>query len=435
MQNQSFNQSLLSFLHNSPTPFHAVETMKSTLLDHGFTELKELDHWVIEEGGRYFVTRNASSIIAFTTPTLNFHSSGWRMVGGHTDSPCLKLKPNAQVTRSGYHQLGVEVYGGVLLHTWLDRDLSVAGRVTLKLSSGERVSRLIDFKDPIAVVPNLAIHLNRGVNDGFSVNPQEEILPILGLAKSELELKSVILNQVKLQYPNLDTADLLDFELSMYDTQAPALVGLNKEFICSARLDNLLSCFVGLEALTAAKGSEQPALLICTDHEEVGSLSTSGANGPFLEDVLQRLSPNPEHFVQSINRSMLISADNAHGLHPNYADKHDKLHAPMINSGAVIKVNSNQRYATNSETAGIYRDLANQEGYEVQTFVVRSDMGCGSTVGPIIAGGIGVPTLDIGLPTFGMHSIRELAGSEDAFGLTKVLKRFISTPVLMSSEA
>lgn len=434
MKNQAFNQSLLSFLHNSPTPFHAVDSMKATLLDKGFKELKEKDHWVIEEGGQYFVTRNASSIIAFTTPTLNFHSSGWRMIGGHTDSPCLKLKPNAHVVRSGYHQLGVEIYGGVLLHTWLDRDLSLAGRITLKLDSGERISRLIDFKDPIAVVPNLAIHLNRSANDGFSVNPQEEMLPILGLAKSELELQSVLMKQVRKQHPTLGGAEILDFELSLYDTQAPSLVGLHKEFICSARLDNLLSCFVGLDALLAAKESHQPALLICTDHEEVGSLSTSGANGPFLEDVLQRLSPNPEHFVQAINRSMLISADNSHGLHPNYSAKHDKSHAPMINSGAVIKVNSNQRYATNSETAGIYRDLAKQEGYEVQTFVVRSDMACGSTVGPIMAGGIGVPTIDIGLPTFGMHSIRELAGSEDAYGLSKVLARFINTPVLMSSE-
>lgn len=434
MKNQVFNHSLLSFLHNSPTPFHAVESMKVTLLDNGFSELKEKDHWVIEEGGKYFVTRNASSIIAFTTPTLNFHATGWRMVGGHTDSPCLKLKPNAHVVRSGFHQLGVEVYGGVLLHTWLDRDLSLAGRVTLKLDSGDRVSRLIDFKDPIAVVPNLAIHLNRSVNEGFSVNPQEEMLPILGLAKSEFELQSVLMNQIEKQHPGLNVTEVLDFELSLYDTQAPALVGFNKEFICSARLDNLLSCFVGMEALLASLASQQPALLICTDHEEVGSLSTSGANGPFLEDVLQRLSPNPEYFVQAINRSMLVSADNAHGLHPNYASKHDKLHAPMINSGAVIKVNNNQRYATNSETAGIYRDLAKQEGYQVQTFVVRSDMACGSTVGPIIAGGIGVPTIDIGLPTFGMHSIRELAGSEDAYGLAKVLTRFIDTPELMSNE-
>ncbi|WP_191603012.1 M18 family aminopeptidase [Marinomonas algicola] len=434
MKNQAFNHSLLSFLRNSPTPFHAVESMKATLLDNGFTELKEKDHWVIEEGGNYFVTRNASSVIAFTAPELNFHTTGWRMVGGHTDSPCLKLKPNAHVVRSGYHQLGVEVYGGVLLHTWLDRDLSLAGRITVKLDSGDRVSRLIDFKDPIAVVPNLAIHLNRSVNEGFSVNPQEEMLPILGLAKSEFELQSVLMTQIEKQYPGLNVKEILDFELSLYDTQAPALVGLNKEFICSARLDNLLSCFVGLEALLAGLDSKQPALLICTDHEEVGSLSTSGANGPFLEDVLQRLSPNPEHFVQAINRSMLISADNAHGLHPNYSSKHDKLHAPMINSGAVIKVNNNQRYATNSETAGIYRDLAKQEGYEVQTFVVRSDMACGSTVGPIIAGGIGVPTIDIGLPTFGMHSIRELAGSEDAYGLAKVLTRFMDTPVLMSNE-
>ena len=337
MQNQSFNQSLLSFLQSSPTPFHAVLNMQETLLAMGFEALKEHQKWYIEEGGRYFVTRNDSSIIAFTCPRLDFHNSGWRMIGGHTDSPCLKLKPNAQVDRFGYQQLGVEVYGGVLLHTWLDRDLSIAGRVTLKLTSGDRVSKLIDFKDPIAVVPNLAIHLNRTANEGFSVNRQEEILPILGLANNEFDLHAVLTEQLLKQYPQLEMAEILDFELSLYDTQAPALVGLHKEFICSARLDNLLSCHVGLQALLAAE-TTQPALLICTDHEEVGSLSTSGANGPFLDDVLRRLSTHPEHFVQSINRSMLISAVNAHALDPNYADKHDALQAPLINSGAVINV-------------------------------------------------------------------------------------------------
>lgn len=423
MEHFTFNDELLSFLQASPTPFHATDSMRSALLSEGFIELFEEDDWVIEEGGRYLVTRNDSSLIAFTTPQLNFSQTGWRMVGAHTDSPCLKLKPNAQVDRFGYHQLGVEVYGGVLLHSWLDRDLSIAGRITLKTKSGDIVSRLVDFKDPIAVVPNLAIHLNRGVNDGFSVNPQEEILPILCGAENEFDLHQLLKKQLEKQYPELAIDTLLDFELSLYDTQAAGLVGLHKEYICSARLDNLLSCFVGLKALLAAPDI-RPSLLICTDHEEIGSLSACGANGPFLEDVLRRLSPNPEQYVQATQRSMLVSADNAHALHPNYANKHDKHHAPAINKGAVIKINANQRYATNSETASIYRDIAREEGYEVQCFVVRSDMACGSTIGPITSGEIGVPTIDIGLPTFGMHSIRELAGSHDAYGLYKVLARF-----------
>ena len=433
MESSKFNEQLLSFLRASPTPFHATATMSEQLRQAGFVELYEDDNWHIEAGGKYFVTRNASSIIAFTTPVCDVSQSGWRMMGAHTDSPCLKLKPNAHVQRFGYHQLGVEVYGGALLHTWLDRDLSIAGRVTFKAQDGAVTSRLIDFKKPIAVVPNLAIHLNRGANDGFSVNPQEEILPILCGADNTFELHGLLIEQLQKQHPDLAISHILDFELSLYDTQAPALVGLHDEYICAARLDNLLSCFVGLQALLDST-EQTPSLLICTDHEEIGSLSACGANGPFLEDVLRRLTTSPEQYVQTIQRSMLVSADNAHALHPNYAAKHDKLHAPAINKGAVIKVNANQRYATNSETASIYRDIASEENYDVQCFVVRSDMACGSTIGPITSGEIGVPTIDIGLPTFAMHSIREMAGSKDAYGLYKVLVRFCQRQTLMSRE-
>lgn len=431
MNQASFNQSLLSFVDASPTPFHAVATMKSQLQEAGYKELLESDEWVIDEGGKYYVTRNDSSIIAFTAPTLDFAHTGFRMVGAHTDSPCLKLKPNAHVERFGHHQLGVEVYGGVLIHTWLDRDLSIAGRVTLKTDDGALKSCLIDFKDPVAVVPNLAIHLNRGVNsDGFKVNAQEEILPILCGADHDFELEAWLTQQVKQQHADINVASILSFELSLYDVQKAALTGLHKEYISAARLDNLLSCYVGMQALLAAEKA-QPSLLICTDHEEVGSQSACGANGPFLEDVLRRLAPNPEQYTQTVQRSMLISADNAHALHPNYAGKHDQLHAPSINQGAVIKVNNNQRYATNSETTAVYKDIANELGLSVQTFVVRSDMACGSTIGPITAGEIGVATLDIGLPTFAMHSIRELAGSEDAFKLYQVLVKFAERERLM----
>lgn len=433
MNQASFNHSLLSFLDDSPTPFHAVSTMKCELLAAGYEELVEQQEWVISEGGKYFVTRNDSSVIAFTTPTLDFAHQGFRMIGAHTDSPCLKLKPNAHVERFGYHQLGVEVYGGVLLHTWLDRDLSIAGRVTFKAEDGSLKSRLVDFKDPIALVPNLAIHLSRGVNtDGFKVNPQEEILPILCGAEHTLDLEKLLIEQIQSEYDDISVSSILSFELSLYDVQKAAITGLHGDYISAARLDNLLSCYVGIQALLNADAS-RPTLLICTDHEEVGSQSSCGANGPFLEDVLRRLSPVPEQYTQAIQQSMLISADNAHALHPNYATKHDQLHAPLINQGAVIKVNNNQRYATNSETAAVYKDIANELGLPAQTFVVRSDMGCGSTIGPITSGEIGVATLDIGLPTFAMHSIRELAGSVDAFNLYKILVAFAKRDQLISA--
>ncbi|MBM6549711.1 M18 family aminopeptidase [Marinomonas ostreistagni] len=431
MNQASFNQSLLSFLDDSPTPFHAVETMKRQLNAAGYQVLNEQDEWVISEGGKYYVTRNDSSIIAFTAPTLDFAHRGFRMVGAHTDSPCPKLKPNAHVDRFGHHQLGVELYGGVLVHTWFDRDLSIAGRVTVKTAQGSLKSCLIDFKDPIAVIPNLAIHLNRGVNsEGFKVNPQEEILPILCGSDKDFELEAWLIEQVQRQHPDFNVAAVLSFELSLYDVQKAALTGLHQEYISASRLDNLLSCYVGLQAQLDAKAT-QPSLLICTDHEEVGSQSACGANGPFLEDVLRRLVPNPEQYTQTVQRSMLISADNAHALHPNYAAKHDQLHAPQINQGAVIKVNNNQRYATNSETTAVYKDIAAELGLAVQTFVVRSDMACGSTIGPITSSEIGVATLDIGLPTFAMHSIRELAGSEDAFKLYQVLCKFSEREHLM----
>ncbi|MGO3344978.1 MAG: M18 family aminopeptidase [Marinomonas sp.] len=429
MEYLSFNHSLLSFLQDSPTPFHATDSMRKALMKVGFIELFEEDSWAIESAGKYFVTRNESSLIAFTAPQLEFHQTGWRMIGAHTDSPCLKLKPNAHVQRHGHHQLGVEVYGGALLHTWLDRDLSIAGRVSFKNKDGAITSRLIDFKKPIAVVPNLAIHLNRKANEAFSVNPQTEILPILCGAENAFDLQLLLKKQIEEQHSETQVETVLDFELSLYDTQAPALVGLHEEYICSARLDNLLSCFVGLQSLLDSD-MQRPSLLICTDHEEIGSLSACGANGPFLDDVLRRLSPNPEQYVQAMQRSMLVSADNAHALHPNYASMHDANHAPTLNKGAVIKVNANQRYATNSETSSVYRDIAAEENYTVQSFVVRSDMGCGSTIGPITSGEIGVPTIDIGLPTFAMHSIREMAGSHDAYGLYKVLARFTKRKTL-----
>ncbi|MGB2064644.1 MAG: M18 family aminopeptidase, partial [Marinomonas gallaica] len=250
MNQASFNHSLLSFLDDSPTPFHAVSTMKCELLAAGYEELVEQQEWVISEGGKYFVTRNDSSVIAFTTPTLDFAHQGFRMIGTHTDSPCLKLKPNAHVERFGYHQLGVEVYGGVLLHTWLDRDLSIAGRVTFKAEDGSLKSRLVDFKDPIALVPNLAIHLSRGVNtDGFKVNPQEEILPILCGAEHTLDLEKLLIEQIQSEYDDISVSSILSFELSLYDVQKAAITGLHGDYISAARLDNLLSCYVGIQAL------------------------------------------------------------------------------------------------------------------------------------------------------------------------------------------
>jgi aspartyl aminopeptidase len=413
-----FNQSLLGFLQASPTPFHATDCMANTLLSAGYTELFQDQSWQLEEQAGYFIRRNDSSIIAIW---LADKSQALRLIGAHTDSPCLKVKPNADLTGKGYFQLGVEVYGGALLAPWFDRDLSLAGRVHARIN-GKIESVMINFERAIATVPSLAIHLDREANSGRTINPQTQLPPVLAIVgENKRDLNSILMAEVRKQHEAVES--ILDYELFFYDTQSPAMIGLDNEFIASARLDNLLSCHVGLQALLGS-GSDQNKLFICTDHEEVGSVSACGAQGPFLEQTIERIWPRIEDRNRIIAGSMMISADNAHAIHPNFSDKHDQNHGPMLNQGPVIKINANQRYATNSFTSAVFKQLCNDADVKYQSFVTRTDLGCGSTIGPAIASNLGVDTIDIGVPTFGMHSIRELAGSEDAFDLTKVLKHF-----------
>ncbi|MCQ4323348.1 M18 family aminopeptidase [Stutzerimonas stutzeri] len=426
---KALNQGLIDYLQASPTPFHATANLAQALQAAGYKALDEREPWYTEAGGRYYVTRNDSAIVAFQLGNKPLVEHGLRLVGAHTDSPCLRVKPQPELQRQGFWQLGVEVYGGALLAPWFDRDLSLAGRVTYS-RDGRIESQLIDFRLPIATIPNLAIHLNREANQGWAINAQNELPPILAQVASQEspDFRALLAEQLSREHGLL--ADVvLDFELSFYDTQPAAVIGLSGDFIAGARLDNLLSCFAGLQALLEAT-PEETCMLVCTDHEEVGSTSMCGADGPFLEQVLRRLLPEEDVFQRAINRSLLISADNAHAVHPNYADKHDGNHGPKLNAGPVIKVNSNQRYATSSETAGFFRHLCLENEVPVQSFVTRSDMGCGSTIGPITAGQLGVRTVDIGVPTFAMHSIRELAGSQDLAHLVKVLTAFYSSAEL-----
>ncbi len=431
MSNTALNQDLADFICQSPTPFHATESLRQRLLDAGYTALDERSDWQLKRGGKYLVTRNDSSLIAFQMGNADNFQRGIRLVGAHTDSPCLRVKPQPELNQQGLWQLGVEVYGGALLAPWFDRDLSLAGRVSFRDDAGRISSRLIDFKRPIAVIPSLAIHLNRGVNDGQPINAQTDLPPVLAHSLDPArDLRALLAEQLKREHPDCADAVALDYELSFYDTQPPATIGLDNDFFSAARLDNLLSCHVGLTALLNAD-SEQACLLVCTDHEEIGSSSCCGADGPFLEDVLCRLIPDAGQRVQVIQRSLLVSADNAHAVHPNYAARHDENHGPKLNGGPVIKINSNQRYATNSETAAFFRELCAAAKVPVQSFVVRSDMGCGSTIGPITASRLGVRTVDIGAPTFAMHSIRELAGSRDPGYLTDVLRHFFNSAQLI----
>ncbi|WP_097461858.1 M18 family aminopeptidase [Mangrovitalea sediminis] len=420
-----FNEGLLHFLQQSTTPFHAVKTLKSLLDDAGFTELDERDAWSIQPDHHYYVIRNGSSIVAFKSGRRSPLETGIRLVGAHTDSPCLRVKPNPELHQKGYFQVGVEVYGGVLLNPWFDRDLSLAGRVTYQDADGQVGHALIDFRRPLAMVPSLAIHLDREANNSRSINSQRDLPPLIALESEgmQIQFREILKGQLQAEHPSLSPKAILDYELSFYDCQPAAMLGLNQEFIASARLDNLLSCYIGVRAMLDADG-EQPALLVCNDHEEVGSMTAEGAQGPFLSSVLERWLGR-EDLSRVMARSMMVSADNAHAVHPNFADRHDGNHGPVLNQGPVIKINNNQRYATNSLTSSLYRQLSDELKLPYQTFVVRTDMACGSTIGPLTAANLGVKTLDIGVPQLAMHSIRELAGGNDGHTLYQVLRHFM----------
>ena len=429
MQDKEYTDGLLRFIQASPTPFHAVATMKEMLEVEGFQQLKEADAWQISVPGRYYVSRNDSSIIAFSLVS-DLAENGVRMVGAHTDSPCLKVKPNPEIVKHFYFQLGVEVYGGALLNPWFDRDLSLAGRVSYLDTEKKVCSALINFEQAVAVIPSLAIHLDLDANENRSINKQEHLPPILMKLpddekhkKATPDFRELLLKLLLKQRPDSEAEKVLEYELAFYDVQPPAVIGLHQDFIAGARLDNLLSCYTGLISLFKA-GQNSNCLLVCNDHEEVGSVSAAGAMGTFLKSVLNRLCSSAEELARTLDSSMLISADNAHGIHPNFANKHDDNHGPVFNQGPVIKINANQRYASNSETSAMFRNLCDQADVPVQSFVVRSDMACGSTIGPLTAAETGVKTIDVGVPTFAMHSVRELAGRWDGYYLYRALREY-----------
>lgn len=418
---------LLDFLHRSPTPWHATANMAARLEAAGYRRLEETATWQLSPGERVYVTRNDSSIIALQLPRERL--AALRLIGAHTDSPGLRLKPNAAQCAAGWLQLGVEVYGGALLAPWFDRDLGLAGRVHVRHGDGRIEGVLLDVERAVAIIPSLAIHLDREANNGRAMNAQTEMAPVLLQGGGRPDLERLLAQWLEEQH-GLGEVEVLDFELAFRDMQAPARVGVEGELVASARLDNLLSCFAGLEALLESDG-RQGAVLVANDHEEVGSASACGAQGPFLGDVLRRANAQlgeagEEGFIRLIQASRLISCDNAHALHPNFPDKHDAAHGPALNGGPVIKVNASQRYATNSATAALFRDLCREADVPVQTFVTRADMGCGSTIGPITATELGVPTLDVGAPQWAMHSIRETAGAMDVAYLVRALTAFVN---------
>jgi aspartyl aminopeptidase len=408
-------QALLDFIDDSPSPWHAVRTTELQLLAQGYTRLLETERWQLQAGRRYFVVRGGSSIIAFVPGQQLLADAGFRIVGAHTDSPGLRLKPKAAHASEGVVRLGVEVYGGPILATFADRDLSLAGRVSVRSGNGFE-THLVRFDAPLVRLPNLAIHMNREVNEqGLKLHKQNELPLLLGMADGN-DPQQGFLRQVA-DTLGADAADILTSEFNVYDTQKGAFWGVKQEFIADSQLDNLASCHAALTALQANQSPEATNVMALFDHEEVGSESAVGAGGSFIADVLDRIAAHAgldeEGRRCALARSFFISADMAHAWHPNFPAAYEPHHRVLVNSGPVIKSNANQRYSTGAESAARFMALCEKVGVPVQQYAHRTDLGCGSTIGPIVAARLGISSIDVGAPMWAMHSLRESAGVLD----------------------
>ena len=408
-------QALLDFIDASPSPWHAVRTTEQQLLAQGYTRLLETERWQLQAGRRYFVVRGGSSIIAFVPGQQLLANTGFRIVGAHTDSPGLRLKPKAAHASEGVVRLGVEVYGGPILATFADRDLSLAGRVNVRSGDGFE-THLVRFEAPLVRLPNLAIHMNREVNEqGLKLHKQNELPLILGMAEGT-DPQQGFLRQVA-DPLKVDAAEILTSEFNVYDTQKGAFWGMEQEFIADSQLDNLASCHAALTALLANQSPEATSVMALFDHEEVGSESAVGAGGSFIADVLDRIAAHAgldeEGRRCAQARSFFVSADMAHAWHPNFPAAYEPHHRVAVNAGLVIKSNANQRYSTGAESAARFMALCEKANVPVQQYAHRTDLGCGSTIGPIVSSRLGMNSIDVGSPMWAMHSLRESAGALD----------------------
>ena len=409
-------QDLLDFIDASPSPWHAVATCEQRLQAAGFARLDETERWTLQAGDKRYVVRGDAAIIAFVVGSAALAESGLRIIGAHTDSPGLRIKPRPAEEVGGMVRLGVEVYGGPILATFADRDLSLAGRVHVRTPDGF-ATRLVRFADPLLRLPNLAIHMNREVNEsGLKFNKQSELPLLLGVAEEGVKADARFRQPIAAAL-GVEPDDLLTWELNAYDTQKGSLWGADREFIADSQLDNLASCHAALNALLATDQPAATCLCAFFDHEEVGSESAAGAGGSFIADVLARLAGNAgldgEDQRRMVARSFFISADMAHGWHPNFPAAYEPCHHALVNAGPVIKSNANQRYSTTGETAARFMALCARAGVPCQQYAHRTDLGCGSTIGPIVAARLGIPSVDVGSPMWAMHSIRESAGVLD----------------------
>lgn len=415
-QSRTQAQDLLNFIDASPSPWHAVQSVTERLLANGYTKLEESERWSLTAGGQYFVVRGDASVIAFRLGQMELAETGFRMIGAHTDSPGLRLKTHAAQSTEGMVRLGVEVYGGPILATFTDRDLSLAGRVNTRTASGFN-TRLLKFDAPLVRLPNLAIHMNREVNElGLKLNKQTELPLIFGRASDHQSAHEQFFGHIASAL-QVNVDDILTCEMNVFDTQVGAFWSADQEFIADSQLDNLASCHAALTAMLASDNDSITSICAFFDHEEIGSVSATGAGGSFVQDVIQRmftalgLDEEARHCARA--QSFFISADMAHAYHPNFTQAYEPNHHVLVNAGPVIKTNANQRYTTNANTAARFMMLCETAGVPFQHYTHRTDLGCGSTIGPIIASRLGIASVDVGCPMWAIHSVRESAGVLD----------------------
>ncbi len=421
---------LCRFVDAAPSPFHAVAELARRLRAAGFSPLEEPDRWSLSPADRRYVVRDGS-LAAFVVGTAAPADAGYRVVGAHTDSPVLRVRPRPDVHRAGYRLVGVEPYGGGLWHTWLDRDLTLAGRVAVRVASGSIETRLVQLPGAPLRIPSLAPHLGREVlTEGLKLNPQLHLVPIWGVAAGSAEgLREVLAAAV-----GVAPADVLGTDLATADTQPSALVGGDAALVAAPRLDNLSSCHAGVSALVSAAGTStaSTSVLVANDHEEVGSQSAEGARGSFLADVLARVGAacgdaDPQDGPRALARSLLVSADAAHAVHPNHVERHEPEHRPILGGGPVLKVNAAQAYATDADSGAGFAARCAEAGVPLQHFVSRADIACGSTIGPLTAMRLGVQTVDVGNPLLGMHASRETGAADDVALLVAALQAHLLT--------
>lgn len=420
---------LLDFIYESPSAYHGVVKVRQLLNANGFSEVKECDKWNLQKDGKYYTIKNDSAIIAFVVGNGDIVQDGFRLIGAHTDTPGFRIKPNPEMTIAGkYLKLNTEGYGGPILSTWYDRPLSIAGKVTLRGSSALKPEvKLININKPLLIIPNIAIHMNREVNEGYAINKQKDTLPLLGLINDKFEKDGYLLKLIA-QELNVNAEEILGFDLALYEYEKGCLIGMNEELISSARLDDMWMVYAGTKALVNSKSNKATKVMVCIDNEEIGNLTAQGASSNLLIHTLERitlaLGKDKEDFYRTLSNSVMISADLAHAVHPNLPEKHDLTNKPVLEGGPVLKIAAAGSYSTDSFNAAIFTEVCTKAGVPFQKFVNRSDVRGGTTIGPVTAANLTIPVIDMGAPVLGMHSIRELASVKDNAYTIKAFTEF-----------